>query len=193
MMLKMPQTDELMLYLGNFVPKESTLRVGDAERIDSRIDRVVADLPIGEHLLLCVWLSGLRRTMRQLADLCSVQQVSHGVVTGTNGSSATMIPNAFGLAGFNQHTWTGAWGTVSSWNALVAVLEMHGVGTFFDPRLDNAGQFPVVARNRFGHVRVSPDDDRVTSKLPALHFYQLSLAAPKRVLSGDGGPRTHNS
>ena len=41
------------------------------------------------------------------------QQVSHGVVTGANVSGATMIPNAFGLAGFNQHTWTGAWGAVS--------------------------------------------------------------------------------
>jgi hypothetical protein len=30
-----------------------------------------------------------------------------------------------------------------------------------------------------GHVRVSPDDDRITSKLPALHFYQLSITAPK--------------
>src|SRR5438105_2427505 len=59
----------------------------------------------------------------------SPQQVSHGVVTGTNVSGATMIPNAFGLAGFNQHTWTGAWGTVSYWNALVANLEMHGKGT----------------------------------------------------------------
>jgi hypothetical protein len=107
------------------------------------------------------------------------KQVSHGVVTGTNVSGATLIPNAFGLAGYNQHTWTGAWGTVSYWNALVANLEMHGIGTFFDPRLDNPAQFPIAARNRFGHVRVSPDDDRITSKLPALHFYQLAIPAPK--------------
>src|SRR5215831_3173362 len=40
------------------------------------------------------------------------QQVTDGVVTGTNVPGATLIPNAFGLAGFNQHTWTGAWGTV---------------------------------------------------------------------------------
>src|SRR5215471_172535 len=26
---------------------------------------------------------------------------------------------------------------------------------------------------------VSPDDDRITSKLPALHFYQLAIPAPK--------------
>jgi hypothetical protein len=107
------------------------------------------------------------------------EQVSHGVVTGTNVSAATMLPNAYGLAGFNQHTWTGAWGTVSYWNAFVANLEMHGTGTFFDPRLDNAGQFPVAARNRLGHIRTSPQEDKVTSKLPALHFYQLALPAPK--------------
>src|SRR5262249_5979908 len=55
-------------------------------------------------------------------------------------SAATLIPPAFGLAGVNLHTWTG-WGSIPYWNAFVAVLEMHGKGTFFDPRLDNADQF----------------------------------------------------
>src|SRR5262245_17436383 len=105
-------------------------------------------------------------------------QVSHGVVTARNVSGATMLPNAFGLAGFNQHTWTGAWGTVSYWNAFVANLEMHGKGTFFDPRLDNEEQFPLAAKKGYGHLRTDPDDDRITSKLPALHFYQLSLPVP---------------
>jgi hypothetical protein len=107
------------------------------------------------------------------------QQVSNGVVTGTNVSGATMIPNAFGLAGFNQHTWTGAWGTVSYWNAFVANLELRGIGTFFDPRLDDAAQFPIAARNRFGHIQTPPEQDRITSKLPALHFYQLAIPAPE--------------
>jgi hypothetical protein len=106
------------------------------------------------------------------------QQVSHGVVTGTNVSGATMIPNAFGLAGFNQHTWTGAWGTVSYWNAFVANLEMHGKGNFYDPRLDDATQFPIAAANGFGHIRTPPDEDRITAKLPALHFYQLAIPVP---------------
>jgi hypothetical protein len=106
------------------------------------------------------------------------KQVSHGDVTGTDVSGATMIPNAFGLAGFNQHTWTGAWGTVSYWNAFAANFELRGIGTFFDPRLD-ADQFPIAARNRFGHVRTPPDEDRITSKMPALHFYLLALPAPK--------------
>jgi hypothetical protein len=107
------------------------------------------------------------------------QQVSHGEITGTNVSGATMNPNAFGLAGFNQHTWTGAWGTVSYWNAFVANLELRGKGTFFDPRLNDAVQFPIAERNGFGNIRTPPEEDRITSKLPALHFYQLALPAPK--------------
>ncbi|HTL55951.1 MAG TPA: hypothetical protein VL361_09745 [Candidatus Limnocylindrales bacterium] len=96
------------------------------------------------------------------------------------GPAATLIPNAFGLAGFNLHTWTGGWGTVTYWNALVAVLELHGVGTFFDERMDDTNKFPIAATMRFGHTSVdNPDDDQVTPKLPALHFYQLSIPAPK--------------
>jgi hypothetical protein len=91
-------------------------------------------------------------------------------------SAATRIPPAFGLAGVNLATYTG-WGTVTYWNAFVANLEMHGQGTFFDPRLDDAKKFPVAAKARFGHVRNSPD--LITSKLGALHAYQLSLRAPK--------------
>ncbi|MFM6849549.1 MAG: hypothetical protein ACKOVB_10645 [Terrabacter sp.] len=91
-------------------------------------------------------------------------------------SAATLLPAAFGLAGVNLHTYTG-WGSVPYWNAFVAVLEMHGKGTFFDPRLDNAAQFPIAAENGFGHV--TPPVDLVTPKLPGLQAYQLSLAAPK--------------
>jgi hypothetical protein len=90
-------------------------------------------------------------------------------------SAATLIPPAFGLAGVNLHTWTG-WGSVTHWNAFVANLEMHGQGTFFDPRLDNPDQFPVAARNGFGNVRSKTD--LITPKLSALHFYQLAIPAP---------------
>jgi len=55
--------------------------------------------------------------------------------------------------GVNLHTWTG-WGSVTHWNGLVANLAMHGQGTFYDPRLDNAEQFPIAAREGFGHLRV---------------------------------------
>lgn len=90
-------------------------------------------------------------------------------------TSSVLIPPAFGLAGVNLHTWTG-WGSVTYWNALVANLEMHGKGTFFDPRLDDATQFPIAAKFGYGHIRNDPD--RITSKLAALHFYQLAIHAP---------------
>jgi hypothetical protein len=102
-------------------------------------------------------------------------QVTNGVVTGTNVSGATLIPPAFGLAGVNLHTWTG-WGSVPYWNAFVANIEMHGKGNFYDPRLNDADQFPIAAANGFGNIR-SPID-LITPKLPALHAYQLSLLAP---------------
>lgn len=103
------------------------------------------------------------------------EQVTDGVVTGTNVSGATLLPPAFGLAGVNLHTYTG-WGSVPYWNAFVANIEMHGKGNFYDPRLDNAEQFPLAAANGFGHIQ-SPVD-LITPKLPALHAYQLSLLAP---------------
>jgi hypothetical protein len=93
--------------------------------------------------------------------------------------AATLIPPAFGLAGMNLHTWTG-WGGVPHWNAFVAVLEMGGQGTFYDPRLKDDTRFPIAAANGFDDVRPAEgEDDLVTSKLPALHLYQLSLAAPE--------------
>ena len=96
------------------------------------------------------------------------------ILDGKN--APTLIPPAFGLAGVNLHTWTG-WGSVTHWNAFVANLEMHGQGTFYDPRLNNAEQFPIAAEAGFGNVRNSPD--LITPKLPALHFYQLALPAPE--------------
>jgi hypothetical protein len=91
-------------------------------------------------------------------------------------SAATLIPPAFGLAGVNLHTFTG-WGSVTHWNAFVAVLEMQGKGTFFDPRLDDASKFPIAAANGFGNVRREPD--LVTPKLGALQLYQLAIPAPR--------------
>lgn len=90
-------------------------------------------------------------------------------------SAATLIPPAFGLAGVNLHTWTG-WGSVTHWNAFVSNLEMHGQGTFYDPRLNDAEKFPIAAANGFGNVRNQPD--LITAKLPALHLYQLAIEAP---------------
>jgi hypothetical protein len=90
--------------------------------------------------------------------------------------AATVIPPAFGLLGVNLATTTG-FGSITYWNAFVANLEMHGQGTFYDPRLDNKKQFPIAAENRFGHTRARVD--RITPKLAALQMYQLAIKAPK--------------
>jgi hypothetical protein len=91
------------------------------------------------------------------------------------GRACTLIPPAFGLAGVNLHTWTGS-GSVPYWNAYVAVTQQHGSGTFFDPRLGNKEQYPVSAKSGSFNTRGTPD--LVTSKLGALHFYQLAIPAP---------------
>lgn len=91
-------------------------------------------------------------------------------------TAATLIPPAFGLAGVNLHTSTG-FGSVPYWNAFVANLEMHGKGRFYDQRLSDPIQFPIAAKNGLWNVKTEPD--LISSKLPALHLYQLSLAAPE--------------
>lgn len=91
------------------------------------------------------------------------------------GSAATLLPAAFGLAGVNLHTYAG-WGSVTYWNAYVAVTQMRGKGTFFDPRMNNPVKFPIAVRT--GDWNIRNDPDLVTFKLPALHFYQLGLSPP---------------
>jgi cytochrome c5 len=77
-------------------------------------------------------------------------------------SDPVVIPPAYGLAGTNLATYTGE-GSISYWNAYVAVTQMHGRGTFVSPKIrDDIHQTP----------------DLVSSKLPALLLYQLSLEAP---------------
>jgi hypothetical protein len=178
---------------------DNSLVSGIGHRLDGWANR---DLNVGEIVALAPDLSPFanllgvsQETVRQVlrswgpgkfdAELSldgkafNPQQISNGVVTGTNVSGATLIPPAFGLAGVNLHTWTG-WGSVTHWNAFVANLEMHGIGRFFDPRLNDAAQFPIAAANGFGDLpHIDPDDDLITSKLPALHFYQLAIPSPR--------------
>jgi mono/diheme cytochrome c family protein len=111
---------------------------------------------------------------------------------GTPHSAATRIPSAFGKDGQNLHTWEGGWGTVTYWNAFVANLEMHGIGNFFDPRLDDRAKFPIAAAARFGHTHPYVGEgvlpvpttstamrDQTTEALRALDFYQHALPAPR--------------
>lgn len=73
-----------------------------------------------------------------------------------------VLPPAYGLRHVAKETYT-AEGPVSYWNAYVAVTQMHGQGSFSDPRLG---------------VSITRTPDLVTSKLPALREYQLSLEPP---------------
>ena len=165
---------------------DDSLLPGIGRRLDGWANR---DLDVGAIVALAPDLS-------PFADLLGVTQdevravlkswgpgkfdaalVLDGKAFQPNGTSgATLIPPAFGLAGVNLHTWTG-WGSVAHWNGFVANIEMHGKGTFYDPRLDDPIQFPIAARAGFGDIRNDPD--LVTSKLAALHVYQLSLPAPQ--------------
>jgi mono/diheme cytochrome c family protein len=76
----------------------------------------------------------------------------------------TVIPPAYGLRGVGLETYTGE-GPISYWNSYVAVTQMHGQGSFSDPRLGVS-------------IRVPAREDLVTSKLPALRAYQHTLQAP---------------
>lgn len=91
-------------------------------------------------------------------------------------TAATLIPAAFGLAGVDLHTYTGR-GSVPYWNAYVAVTQMHGQGRFFDPRLKDAAKYPLAAKSGAWDARAP--HDQVSSKLAALHFYQLAIPAPE--------------
>ncbi|HBY84966.1 MAG TPA: hypothetical protein DEO86_03745 [Colwellia sp.] len=75
----------------------------------------------------------------------------------------TVIPPAYGLKDVAIATYTGE-GSISYWNAYVAVTQMGAQGNFVDDRLG---------------LNIMHDPDLVTDKLPALEAYQFSLNAPK--------------
>jgi cytochrome c5 len=81
---------------------------------------------------------------------------------GVNGPQ--VIPPAYGLLGVHSITSTGDGGDLAYWNRYVAVTQMGGQGTF--------------AESRTGVNVTNGTTDLVSSKLPALQAYQLSLAAP---------------
>ena len=79
-------------------------------------------------------------------------------------SKPVVIPPAYGLDGIQSITVTGDGNEIAYWNRYVAVVEMGGLGTMVEPRLNL----------NVTHGTV----DLVTDKLPALQAYQLSLKAP---------------
>ena len=82
---------------------------------------------------------------------------------GINGPQ--VIPPAYGLNGVHRITSTGDGADIAYWNRYVAVTQMGGLGSFAD--------------SRTGVNVTNGTIDLVSSKLPALQAYQLSLAAPR--------------
>ena len=81
---------------------------------------------------------------------------------GKNGPQ--VIPPAYGLQDVNSITATGDGTEIAYWNRYVAVTQMGGHGSFSEART--------------GVSVTNGTDDLVTSKLPALQAYQLSIPAP---------------
>jgi len=81
---------------------------------------------------------------------------------GINGPQ--VIPPAYGLLGVHSITSTGDGADITYWNRYVGVTQMGGLGTFAD--------------SRTGVNVTNGTSDLVSSKLPALQAYQLSLTAP---------------
>jgi cytochrome c2 len=80
---------------------------------------------------------------------------------GINGP--VMIPPAYGLAGVNLATYTGD-GSIEYWNDYVAITQMHGLGSFSEPRL--------------GINVTNGTQELVKPLLPALAAYEHSLVKP---------------
>jgi hypothetical protein len=53
---------------------------------------------------------------------------------------------------------------------------MNGLGRFFDPRLADAGKYPIAAKAGLDDVTEVPD--LITGHLADLHLYQLAIPAP---------------
>jgi mono/diheme cytochrome c family protein len=81
---------------------------------------------------------------------------------GKNGPQ--VIPPAYGLQNINSITVTGDGTDIEYWNRYVAVTQMGGHGSFTEPRT--------------GVSVTNGTDDLVSSVLPALQAYQLSILAP---------------
>jgi hypothetical protein len=164
---------------------DNSITAGIGHRLDGWANR---DLDVGKIVVLAPNLQPFANLLG--VDVPTVQKVLNAWGPGKfdaalavdgqgfapdGNSAATLIPPAFGLAGQNLHTYTG-WGSIPYWNAFVANIEMHGSGRFFDPRLNDAQQFPVAVKAKEWDIANTPD--LITPKLAALHVYQLSLPAP---------------
>lgn len=138
----------------------STVDDSFAPGIGRRLDGWAnTDLDVGTIVALSPAIpEGLKAIMRSWGPGMYDPRIN---VDGQN--TPLVIPPAYGLHGVALETYTGD-GPVSYWNAYVAVSQMHGQGTFVDPRLG---------------IEIVRTPDMVTPKLAALREYQLSLMVPE--------------
>jgi mono/diheme cytochrome c family protein len=121
-------------------------RIDGAPNTDLQVGKILAKLPVF--------------TEAQKAVLRSWPKGTYDPRFNVDGQSTPLVlPPAHGLAQVKNETYT-AEGPISYWNAYVAVTQMHGQGSFADPRLG---------------MNVVQQPDLVTPKLEALRAYQHSL------------------
>jgi mono/diheme cytochrome c family protein len=134
---------------------DNALLPGIGHRLDGWANR---DLKVGKILAMLAPF-----TEEQKATLRAWPKGMYDPRTNFDGKNTPLtLPPAHGLAGVRNETYT-ADDTISYWNAYVAITQMHGQGTFIDPRIN---------------VRIEQTPDIVTPKLAALRAYQHLLPAP---------------
>jgi cytochrome c5 len=148
---------------------DNSVTTGIGQRQDGYPNR---DLAIGTILSLLPGLADIAASLGVSADALRAEFESWGPgfydarvnLDGQLAAPPVVLPPAYGLRGVGLETYTGE-GPISYWNAYVAVTQMHGKGSFSDPKLGI-------------RIRVPTAEDEVTRKLPALRAYQYSLPAP---------------
>ena len=80
-------------------------------------------------------------------------------------NNPSVIPPAYGLKGVASDTYSGDGNELAYWNRYVGVTQMHGHGSWVEPRATPP-------------ENVQNPPDMITNKLPALQAYQLSISAP---------------
>ncbi|HXG86876.1 MAG TPA: hypothetical protein VNJ02_00965 [Vicinamibacterales bacterium] len=119
-----------------------------------------ADVPSGQQVVF--------RNVDKVAHRVLLDDLDGKAFRPDGKAAATLIPPAFGMAGVNQHTWTGGWGNVTYWNAFVANLELNGRGNFLDARLDDAKHVPPMFTepgwNTYKGSEIGIDDSKRTDR-----------------------------
>src|SRR5207253_9207110 len=78
--------------------------------------------------------------------------------------AATLIPPAFGMAGVNNHTWTGGWGTWRNGKAKLPNLKLQGRAPSLTSEFKKTRNTRLPARAASGTRRATTS--RVTRKFP---------------------------